>query len=430
MDLNHIQIIYQPLSNLIVGLYNLFGGNLTLAIVVIAVLFKLVTLPIALRQIKAGKKNKELQTKMEEVKERYKNDKEMQAKELAKYQGQLLGGTLGGCLPLILTLVMLLSMRSVIIDLMDRGWHAFNVESFTEDSKKKEDSLSYKLEQDLPVGKNEVIISLTSEKGKTKKYVDTFYVYETEAQKSANLTEWDKIYQEEQKDPNYLNNDIAVYSPAFVATSRDAHVINNKKPDLSFYFRAPTRETLDTSKTVFTLNGVDLTNKTIISKGEAMKFDTLGINLSKVATSFDIKDPLIIPYILIAAILGVTQIFSSMFSMNSMTAQSANDKPVEKSKDLAKKDTDSKDPSKSMENMMGGMNKQMTYFFAGITAITSLGFLGGAQFFPLGLSIFWTVQNVFGIIQTVIQNRLYQKKKTEVIDAVIVEGPKKKKNKK
>lgn len=424
MDLTHIQFIYQPLSNLIVGLYNLFNGNLTLAIIVIAILFKLVTLPIAFRQIKSGKKNKDLQVKMEEVKERYKNDKDLQAKELAKYQGQLLGGTLGGCLPLILTLVMLLSMRSVIIDLMERGWHAYNVVSFSEETKKKEDSLIYKLEQDLPVGKNEVVINLTSQSGKNKSFTDTFFVYETEEQKAVDLTAWDAVYKKEQEDPNFLNNDISVYTSNFVATSRDAHVINNKKPDLSFYFRAPTRETLDVTKTTFTLNGVDLTNKAQITKGDSMKFDTLGVNLSKVATSFDLSNPQIIPYVLLAAILGITQIFSSMFSMNMMTSQTGSVKPNEKSKDLVKSKGDGKDPTKSMENMMGGMNKQMTYFFAGITAITSLGFLGGSQFFPLGLSIFWTVQNVFAIIQTAIQSRLMEKKKTDnIVGGEVIEGP-------
>ena len=164
-----------------------------------------------------------------------------------------------------------------------------------------------------------------------------------------------------------------------------------------------------------------------------MKFDTLGLNLSKVATSFDISNPQIIPYVLIAAILGITQIFSSMFSMNSMNMQNApsdSDKNKSKSKELSKKVSDPKDPTKNMDGMMTGMNKQMTYLFAGITAITSLGFLGGSQFFPLGLSIFWTVQNVFGIIQTALQNKLLEKKKDEVVDAVIVEGPSKKKNKK
>jgi membrane protein insertase Oxa1/YidC/SpoIIIJ len=41
--------------------------------------------------------------------------------------------------------------------------------------------------------------------------------------------------------------------------------------------------------------------------------------------------------------------------------------------------------------------------------VTSLGFWGGAQIFPSGLTIFWTAQNLFGIIQNLIQAKLLKK---------------------
>ena len=59
--------------------------------------------------------------------------------------------------------------------------------------------------------------------------------------------------------------------------------------------------------------------------------------------------------------------------------------------------------------MMGNINGQMMYVFTGMAFVTSLGFWGGAQIFPSGLTIFWTAQNLFGIIQNLIQAKLLKK---------------------
>lgn len=72
-------------------------------------------------------------------------------------------------------------------------------------------------------------------------------------------------------------------------------------------------------------------------------------------------------------------------------------------------DKDGKEPSQDMTKMMGNINGQMMYVFTGMTFVTSLGFWGGAQIFPAGLSIFWTAQSLFGIIQNLIQAKLLKK---------------------
>jgi membrane protein insertase Oxa1/YidC/SpoIIIJ len=61
-------------------------GNLGIAIIIVALISKIVTIPITLRQQKMALKTKDVQKKMEEIKERYKNDVEMQTKELAKHR--------------------------------------------------------------------------------------------------------------------------------------------------------------------------------------------------------------------------------------------------------------------------------------------------------------------------------------------------------
>jgi membrane protein insertase Oxa1/YidC/SpoIIIJ len=52
-------------------------GNLGIAIIIVALISKIVTIPITLRQQKMALKTKDVQKKMEDIKERYKNDIEM-----------------------------------------------------------------------------------------------------------------------------------------------------------------------------------------------------------------------------------------------------------------------------------------------------------------------------------------------------------------
>jgi membrane protein insertase Oxa1/YidC/SpoIIIJ len=47
----------------------------------------------------------------------------------------------------------------------------------------------------------------------------------------------------------------------------------------------------------------------------------------------------------------------------------------------------------------------MMFLFPLLTIITSLGYWGGANLFPAGLSIFWTIQSIFVIMQQSMTNK-------------------------
>ncbi len=119
-------LFYQPIYNLVIVLYRVFGGDLGLAIIAIALLSRLITLPITLRQIKMAESNKEFNEKVKSVKELHKNDKERQSQELMKVQSQYLPSQLAGCLPLILQFIFLINILNVVRDIISNNAGSFN----------------------------------------------------------------------------------------------------------------------------------------------------------------------------------------------------------------------------------------------------------------------------------------------------------------
>jgi membrane protein insertase Oxa1/YidC/SpoIIIJ len=398
MDLTRLSIFYVPIFNLVVFLYSTLWGNLGIAIIIVALISKIVTIPITLRQQKMALKTKDVQKKMEEIKERYKNDVEMQTKELAKHQGQILSSTLSGCLPLIITILLIITVRSVVVDLVDRGWESYNNVAFVESTKKSVNSLTYKLEEDLKLGQNDLSFDFVSSNGNKYSKVVTIFTYDTDAQKEEYKKKWDEIRAKVLEKPS----EISLYSKVFNEEKSDKHVIGNKRPELMFYLRAASNETVDMSKTKVMLNGVDITPKVAMTAGEALNLDFLGMNISKVATSFTLGDPLMIPYVVLAILYAISSLFYQRQAMKMNPTPVVADKP----KVIGK---DGKEPAEDMQKMMGNINGQMMYVFTGMAFVTSLGFWGGAQIFPSGLTIFWTAQNLFGIIQNLIQAKLLKK---------------------
>lgn len=125
MDIT-VLLLYQPIFNLMVFFYRLFGENLGIAIILIALLSRLITIPIIIRQRKSMIKNQEFTEKMKTIKDKHKNNKEEHDKELMALQSEYLPGQLAGCLPLILQLIFFINVYNVIFNLVQKGPTAFN----------------------------------------------------------------------------------------------------------------------------------------------------------------------------------------------------------------------------------------------------------------------------------------------------------------
>ncbi len=124
-------LFYQPIYNLLIVLYRLFSDNLGLAIIIVALLSRLITLPITIRQMKMMGSNKEMQKKMNEIKKKYKNNKEKLQQEQMKIQSEYLPSQLAGCLPAILQLVLFINVYNVINNIIAQGVESFNVVAYS-----------------------------------------------------------------------------------------------------------------------------------------------------------------------------------------------------------------------------------------------------------------------------------------------------------
>lgn len=103
--------LYQPLYNLLVGLYDIAPwGGLGLSIIVMTVIVKALVLPLAYKSMKAQKEMQEIQPKIAEIKEKFKDDKEAQAKELMAVYKVHNVNPFASCSPTIIQLVVFIAL--------------------------------------------------------------------------------------------------------------------------------------------------------------------------------------------------------------------------------------------------------------------------------------------------------------------------------
>ncbi len=102
-----MNLFIAPFVNALFGLYYLLG-NFGWAVIVVTIIIKLILFPLVWPSLKSAKKIREIQPKLNKLKEKYGKDKQAMAKaqmELYKQEGI---NPLSGCLPQILQIVVLL----------------------------------------------------------------------------------------------------------------------------------------------------------------------------------------------------------------------------------------------------------------------------------------------------------------------------------
>ncbi|MCK9360691.1 YidC/Oxa1 family membrane protein insertase [Patescibacteria group bacterium] len=104
-------IFFQPILNLLVWLYvTIPGQDIGIAIILLTIIVKVVLYPLTHLQIKQQRSMQELQPKIEEIRQRLKDDKEKQASELmALYKTEKVNPA-SSCLPLLLQLPIFLAL--------------------------------------------------------------------------------------------------------------------------------------------------------------------------------------------------------------------------------------------------------------------------------------------------------------------------------
>src|SRR3989344_8447131 len=103
-------ILTYPLFNLLVALYNTIGlEDLGVAIIALTILIRLVLWPLSRRAIRAQRELQELQPKIKEVQNKYRADRERQAKELMALYKEHHINPFGGCLPILVQIPILIA---------------------------------------------------------------------------------------------------------------------------------------------------------------------------------------------------------------------------------------------------------------------------------------------------------------------------------
>ncbi len=107
-------IIYRPLLNLLVFFYNIIPGHdIGIVIILVTIIIRLILAPSFHKSLKSQKAMNDLQPKLNEMRERLKNDKEGQAKAMMELYKEHKINPLSSCLPLLLQLPILIGLYQV-----------------------------------------------------------------------------------------------------------------------------------------------------------------------------------------------------------------------------------------------------------------------------------------------------------------------------
>ena len=98
-----------------------FIGNYGLSIIVFTIFVKVLLLPLTIKQTKSTKAMQDIQPKIKEIQETYKNKPEKQQQELMKVYQEAKINPLAGCLPLLIQMPILIGLFTVLRDPVTYG---------------------------------------------------------------------------------------------------------------------------------------------------------------------------------------------------------------------------------------------------------------------------------------------------------------------
>jgi YidC/Oxa1 family membrane protein insertase len=107
-------IFYYPVLNLLIVFYNVLFDNLGLAIIVMAILFRLLLLPLMKRQTEMTKKMSSIKPEMDKLQKKYKNNPEKLSQEQIKLYKKV-GYNPLGCLITFIPQLLILSVLIQVI---------------------------------------------------------------------------------------------------------------------------------------------------------------------------------------------------------------------------------------------------------------------------------------------------------------------------
>ncbi len=117
-------LFYQPIFNLLIWLYNIVPGNdIGIAIILLTIIIRVVLFPLYYQSIRSQRSLQEIQPKVDEVRNRLKDNKEQLSKELMELYKTEKVNPFSSCLPLLIQFPFLIAVYQVFR-------HGLNSESF------------------------------------------------------------------------------------------------------------------------------------------------------------------------------------------------------------------------------------------------------------------------------------------------------------
>lgn len=114
-------IFYQPLLNLLVYIYNLVGGDMGVAIIVLTILIKVLLYPLSQQTLKSQRALQKLQPQVAELKNKFKGQKDKMAQELMQLYQRERVSPMSSCLPLLIQLPFLIALFQVFRNGLNSG---------------------------------------------------------------------------------------------------------------------------------------------------------------------------------------------------------------------------------------------------------------------------------------------------------------------
>lgn len=110
-------VLYKPLFNLFVALYNVLPGHdLALVIVIVTIIIRLILYPLTNSSIKAQRNMQELQPKLQAIKKQFPDDKQKQAAATMALYKESKINPLSSCLPILIQIPLLIALFWVLRD--------------------------------------------------------------------------------------------------------------------------------------------------------------------------------------------------------------------------------------------------------------------------------------------------------------------------
>ena len=107
-------LLYQPLFNVLILLYNYLPGNdFGLAVIILTFLLRLLLYPVMTQSIRYQQALSEIQPKIQEIQEKYKDDQEQQAKQILNVYKEKRISPFSVFLPLLIQLPLLIALFQV-----------------------------------------------------------------------------------------------------------------------------------------------------------------------------------------------------------------------------------------------------------------------------------------------------------------------------